>query len=56
MIIIIITVFVYIEKLIKYFKDDRFILITLLKYNVYFKSNFFINNTATNAPINSAII
>jgi hypothetical protein len=53
-IIIIIKIFVYIENLFKYLKEIRFILDTLLKYYVYFKTNFFINNIAINATIKSA--
>jgi hypothetical protein len=54
--IIIIKIFVYIENLFKYLKEIRFILDTLLKYYVYFKTNFFINNIAINATIKSASI
>ena len=56
MIIIIIKIFVYIENLFKYLKEIGFILDTLLKYYVYFKTNFFINNIAINATIKSASI
>jgi hypothetical protein len=44
------------ENLFKYLKEIRFILDTLLKYYVYFKTNFFINNIAINATIKSASI
>ena len=49
-----------IDELKNIFKKNNFIYMycinTSLKYFVYFKTNFFITNTAINAPINSAII